>query len=430
MKKISVLIVGSGGREHALGWKISRSPFLKKLYFAPGNGGTQEIGTNIPISQKEIKKLLSFTKEKKIDLTIIGPEDPLALGIVDLFYQHNLLIFGPTKKAARLESSKSFAINFMKKHQIPHPSSWIFDDLKEAISFIKSSRLKHFVIKADGLVLGKGVFICKNKKEAKMTVEKLMIKKIMGEAGKKIVIQEELTGEEISFLVISDGKTFLSFLPSQDHKRVFDNDRGPNTGGMGAYAPVPFINKKLITTIENKIIKPTIVGMRKQKTPFVGVLYAGLMIVNRQPYVLEFNVRFGDPETQPLMMLLKSDLLPILYQAAKKNLINLKLKFKKGAAITVVLAAKGYPGKYRKEVPINLDYQSLSQHAQIFHAGTVLENDQLLTNGGRVISVTLFDKKLPLAFKKIYRFIKQKKVFFKGMHYRTDIGKRALKYFY
>ncbi len=423
MKKISVLIIGSGGREHALGWKISQSPYLKKLYFAPGNAGTALLGKNVPIKQKEIKTLLNFALEKKIDLTIVGPEEPLALGIVDLFLKNHILIFGPTKKAAQLESSKVFAVKFMKKYHIPHPRSWILTSFSKAIRFIERTPLKKIVVKADGLAMGKGVFVCQTKNEAKEAIRKIMLEKIFGDAGKKIVIQEKLNGEEISLLTISDGKNYLLFPPAKDHKPVFDNDQGPNTGGMGAFVPVPWVKKELLDTIEKKVIFPTILGMKKEKNPFQGILYAGLMIVENKPYVLEFNVRFGDPETQPLMMILKNDLLPVIYDACQKKLKRHLLQFKKGSSICVVLASKGYPNQYTKGEPVAIKKELLNKNVVIFHAGTDRKGDQLIKTGGRVIGVTLYAKDLPSAYKNVYHLIGKKIVDFKDIHYRHDIGK-------
>lgn len=432
MKKINVLIIGQGGREHALGWKIVQSPLLKKIYFAPGNGGTCQLGENISIKINEIEKLIDFALKNRIDLTVVGPEEPLALGIVDCFTKKNLLIFGPTKKAAQLETSKSFAVSFMKKYHIPHPPSWIFNNPKEAIRFIKKSPLSSFAIKADGLAAGKGVIIVDSKEKAKEAVETIMVRKKFGQAGKKIVIQKKVKGEEISVLTITDGKVILIFPPAQDHKRVFDGDQGPNTGGMGAYAPVPFVKKNLLKEIKEKIIEPTLTGMRKEGKVYQGILYAGLILTNTGPQVLEFNARFGDPETQPLMMLLEGDILPLLIASAKGNLAVLQSQFrvKMGSAVCVVLSAKGYPDEYQKGEIININNASTSKQLTIFHAGTIVKDNQLLTNGGRVVGVTGYGKNLKSALKKIYQFIEKKGVYFEGQHYRKDIGKKTFNFKY
>lgn len=429
MRKINVLIIGQGGREHALGWKITQSPFVEKIYFAPGNGGTCQIGENIPIKINEIEKLLNFALKNRVGLTVVGPEEPLALGIVDCFAKKNLLIFGPTKKAAQLEASKAFAVSFMKRYNIPHPSSWIFNNPKEAIRFIKNSPLSSFAIKADGLAAGKGVMIAKSKEKAQEAVETIMVKKIFGQAGEKIVIQKKVEGEEISALAITDGKTILIFPPIQDHKRAFDDDQGPNTGGMGAYVPVPFVKKKLLEEIKKKIILPAIIGMKEEKTPYRGILYAGLILTKTGPQVLEFNARFGDPETQPLMMLLEGDLLPLLIASTKGNLASFQsqFRFKKGASVCVVLASGGYPGTYKKGKVIHFNKTPL-KNLTIFHAGTIVKNNRLVTNGGRVVGVTGYGKNLKSALKKVYQFIEEKGVYFDDQHYRKDIGRKAFNF--
>lgn len=427
---MKILIIGSGGREHALGWKLAQSagrrPKVKKIYFAPGNAGTNQIGENINIDCEDIDKLLNFALKNKIDLTVVGPEAPLALGIVDLFEKNNLKIFGPTKKAAQLESSKAWAIKFMEKYNIPHPRSFIFEDAKKAINFLESYQ-GEVVVKADGLAQGKGVLVPKDKKEAKEAVKKNMIEKEFGEAGNKIVIQEKLVGQEVSITAFADGKTVTLMLPAQDHKRVFDNDKGLNTGGMGAYAPVPFVSKKLLKQIEKNILQKTIDGMRKEGVPYKGVLYAGLMINKNEPKVLEFNVRFGDPEAQPIMVLMKSDLLPILFSCLRGNLKKQRVTFRRGSAVCVVLASAGYPGKYKKgEIIYGLDKIGNS-HSQIFHAGTATKNGQIITNGGRVLGVTAYGQNIKKAIKRVYEIIGKKVVYFKNMHYRKDIGEKSMK---
>ena len=422
---MKILIIGSGGREHALGWKIKQSPKVEKIYFAPGNAGTQAIGENITIGVEEINKLAQFAKDKKIDLTVVGPEASLVMGICDLFKKEGLKIIGPSKKASQIEGSKIFAKQLMKKYKIPTAKYFIFDDFNEAEKHLNKSKYP-LVIKADGLSLGKGVAVCKNKKEAEKFLKKLMIDKIFGGSGEKIIIEECLFGQEISFMVITDGKDFLSFLPSQDHKRLIDNNQGPNTGGMGAYTPVPFVDKKLLKKIEKEIVAPTIKGMAKEGCLYQGILYPGLILTKEGPKVLEYNCRFGDPETQPLMMLLKSDLLEIFQAQLKKQLKNKKLIFKKGFSVGVVLASAGYPGDYKKGEQIHGSNDVKDKEVEIFQAGTKEENKKIVTNGGRVLSVTASGLTLEESIKKVYQYIGKKSVHFKGMQYRRDIGKNGL----
>lgn len=423
----SVLIIGSGGREHALGWKLKQSSQVDKIYFAPGNAGTQEIGENINIKTTEINKLLYFAQKNKIDLTLVGPEDPLAAGIVDLFEKNNLLIFGPSKLATRLESDKAWAIDFMKKYHIPHPASYRFNNYKDACSFFESHKAKDYVIKASGLALGKGVILPNLKSEALNAIKRMMIDKEFADAGDEVVIQERISGPEISLMAFSDGKTIVPLLSVQDHKRIFDNDRGPNTGGMGAYAPVPLMSKKLLNRIIKTILYPTIEGMIKEKCPYKGILYVGLMITNKCPMVLEYNARFGDPETQPLMMLLKSDLLSILLSCVKGDLDKKQVVFDKKVAVCVVLASKGYPGKYEKGEIIHGLKTIDKKNIIIFHAGTVVEDKRVLTSGGRVLGVSVYEKDMKRALQKTYAVIGNKGVHFQGMQYRKDIGRGFIK---
>ncbi len=422
---MKILIIGSGGREHALGWKIKQSPLVKKIYFAPGNPGTKEIGENIPIEAIEIGKLLKFAKEKKIDLTVVGPETPLVLGVVDLFKKEKLKIIGPSKKASQIESSKTFAKQLMIKYKIPTAKYFSFTDLVEAKKYLQHVKYPQ-VIKADGLFLGKGVAVCKSRKEAEKFLSELTNNKTLGESAKKIIIEECLYGQEISFMVITDGKDFISLLPSQDHKRLNENNQGPNTGGMGAYTPVPFLDKKLILQIEKEIVVPTIKAMAKEGCLYQGILYPGLILTREGPKVLEYNCRFGDPETQPLMMSLESDLVEIFLAQQKNKLKNKKLVFKKGFSVGVVLASAGYPGEYKKGDQIyGLDKVN-DKDIQVFHAGTKEENKKIITNGGRVLSVTATGITLEETIKKVYQYIGKKAVHFKGMLYRHDIGKNGL----
>ncbi|KKP60895.1 MAG: Phosphoribosylamine-glycine ligase [Candidatus Roizmanbacteria bacterium GW2011_GWA2_34_18] len=415
---MKILIIGSGGREHALGWKIKQSPQIEKIYFAPGNPGTKEIGENIPnIDATDIKKLVQFAKDKKIDLTVVGPEIPLVLGIADVFRKERLNIIGPSKKASRIEGSKTFAKEIMKKYKIPTAQYFAFNDFDQAKKHLDKAKYP-LVIKADGLCMGKGVAVCKNKKEAERFLKQLV--------GKKIIIEECLFGQEISFMVITDGKDFLSFLPSQDHKRLIDNDRGPNTGGMGAYTPVPFVDKKLIKQIEKEIVVPTIKGMAKEGCLYQGILYPGLILTKNGPKVLEYNCRFGDPETQSLMMQLESDLVEIFQAQQKKQLKNKKIIFKKGFSVGVILASAGYPGDYKKGDQIYGLNDVKDEKVQIFHAGTKELDKKIVTNGGRVLSITSHGESLTETIQKTYQQIGKKGIHFKGMQYRRDIGKKGL----
>ena len=425
MKKLKILVIGQGGREHALGWQLNRSPLAKKIFFAPGNAGTENLGENIDIKVDEIEKLADFAKKEKIDLTIVGPELPLVLGIVDFFQKKGLNIIGPSKKASLIEGSKIFAKKLMSKYNIPTAKYAIFTNFNCAKTYLKKADYP-LVIKADGLCQGKGTKVCDNQKEAEEFLRKLMVKKIFGSAGEKVIIEDCLIGQEISFMVITDGKDFLSFLPSQDHKRLLDNNQGPNTGGMGAYAPVPFVDKNLIKQIEKKIVAPTISALAQEGCLYQGILYPGLILTKSGPKVLEFNCRFGDPETQPLMMLLQSDLLPIFLSLIEGKLKKEKLVFKKGAAVCVILAAKGYPGNYEKgEIIYGLD-KIKDKNIQIFHAGTVKNNNQIVTAGGRVLGITGYASSLFSALKKVYKVIGKNGVYFKNMIYRKDIGQKGL----
>ncbi|MEK7177233.1 MAG: phosphoribosylamine--glycine ligase [Patescibacteria group bacterium] len=422
---MKILIIGSGGREHALGWKIKQSPLVTKIYFAPGNPGTKEIGENINIDSMDFKRLVKFSKDKNIDLTIVGPETPLVLGIVDVFKKEKLKIFGPSKKAAQIEGSKTFSKELMKKYKIPTAEYFVFNDFNEAKKYLQKAKYP-LVIKADGLCMGKGVAVCKNRKEAETFLSELMIDKTFGKSAEKIIIEECLFGQEISFMVITDGKDFLSFSSSQDHKRLVENNQGPNTGGMGAYTPVPFVDKKLLKQIEKEIVAPTIKAMAKEGCLYQGVLYPGLILTKSGPKVLEYNCRFGDPETQPLMMNLESDLVEIFLAQQKKQLKKKKLIFKKGFSVGVVLASAGYPGTYKKGDEIFGLKNIKDEKVQIFQAGTKNVDKKIVVGGGRVLSVNTSDDSLEVAMKKAYQFIGKKGVYFKGMQFRKDIGKNGL----
>lgn len=396
---MKVLVIGSGGREHALVWKLAQSKDVKKIYCAPGNGGIAQFTECV-----DTKDILGFAAREKIDFTIVGPEQPLVMGIVDEFQSRGLRIFGPTKQAAQLEGSKVFAKKLMQKYNIPTARGEIFSNPHDA----KRAVVAPCVVKADGLAAGKGVFVCHTKEEAVNAIELIMEKRIFGESGTKIIIEECLEGEEVSILAFSDGKNVVPLVPAQDHKRIYDNDKGPNTGGMGAYSPVPIITEELNWQIQKNILEPTIKAMEKEGYPYHGILYAGLMITKDGPKVLEYNVRFGDPETQAILPRMKSDLLePMLNN-------KYQISWADEPCVCVVITSGGYPDKYEKGYPIEgLDNV---KDAIVFHAGTRYENGKFYTNGGRVLGVTAF------GVQKCYDAVA--KIKFKDMHYRKDIGRR------
>jgi phosphoribosylamine--glycine ligase len=422
-----VLILGGGGREHTICYSLSKSPKLEKLFCIPGNGGISEIAETIEnISVTDFDKIIKFCKENKIDLVIPGPEEPLVKGLKDSLNKEGIKVFGPDTVGALLEGSKSFAKEIMSKAGIPTAKFEIFDESSKAKAYIEKKGAP-IVVKADGLCAGKGVFVCETKEEAIRAIEKIMEEKIFGEAGNKVVIEEKLVGEEASYIVITDGYNFKALPTSQDHKRLLDNDEGPNTGGMGAYSPTPLIDQALKEKIEEKIIKPTLKILEKEGHPYIGFLYAGLMIVNKEPYVLEFNCRLGDPEAQAILPRVESDFLEIIEMALEKNLNKIDLKEKSESAVCVVMASKGYPGKYEKGKKIEgLEKASQIPGVIIFHAGTKKINNEFYTNGGRVLGVTALDKDIPLAIEKAYKAVSM--IYFEGAHYRKDIGKKAFKY--
>ncbi len=416
---VNVLVVGSGGREHSLGWKLSQSTNVDKVYTAPGNGGTEN---NVPIPVDRLEDLAEFA-QKNNSFTVVGPEAPLALGIVDFFEEKNLKIFGPNKKAAQLESSKIWAKNFMKRNNIPTAEFEIFDDAKKAIEYVKS--INHpVVIKADGLAAGKGVIVCNSTEEALSAIDTILVKKTFGEAGNRIIIEERIDGVEASYISLSDGNFAISMATSQDHKRIYDNEMGPNTGGMGAYSPTRFIEKSMAKKIQEKIINKTIDGMKNEGASFKGFLYAGVMIKENEPYVLEYNVRMGDPECQPIMMRMDSDLYDYLLASTTGALSSLSpISWKNQSAVCVVLASKGYPEAYPKNEEITgLDFSS--DETFVFHAGTKKENDKVLTNGGRVLGVTALGDSLQQAISNAYSAVD--KVNWPNKYSRLDIGKKGL----
>jgi phosphoribosylamine---glycine ligase len=421
---MKVLIVGSGGREHALTWAMKKSPSVERVFIAPGNPGTSALGTNLPgIRPNDGEAVLQAARDNKIDLTIVGPESPLVEGLADRFRAEGLTVFGPSRAAARLEGSKVFSKEFMARHRIPTAPFTVFDSATAAHQYVDRNA-PPLVLKADGLASGKGVTVAMNREDAHRAIERMMVEKVFGAAGDSILIEEFLAGEEASLFVVSDGQHHVPFVAAQDHKRAYDRDRGPNTGGMGAYAPSALITKPLLAEIRERIIDPALSGLAKEGTPYVGLLYAGLMISPSGPRVVEFNCRFGDPETQALMPLLDSDLFTLLDSASHGRLAEAPLRWKSGSAVTVVLASQGYPGDYQLGYDIDGIEDAEREGAIVFHAGTAIKDDRLVTNGGRVLNVTVHESTLGAALERVYRAAAQ--IRFKGMHYRRDIGARAL----
>jgi len=420
-----ILVVGSGGREHALVWKISQSKLCDKIFCAPGNGGIAQIAECIDIQAEDISGLLKFAQKEKIDLTVVGPEKALALGIVDEFVKAKLKIFGPSKSAAKLEASKVFSKELMAKYVVPTAQFKIFDNPDKAKEYIESTGAP-CVVKADGLAAGKGVVVARNVDEAKAAVTSMMQDKIFGDAGKKIIIEECLVGEEASILVITDSKEVLALASAQDHKRIFDSDQGANTGGMGAYSPAPIVNEFVLKQVMDKIIYPIIDGLAREGIPYRGVLYAGIMMTKLGPRALEFNVRFGDPETQVILPRLKSDLVEVLLAASTGQLSKIgALDWDKRACVCVVCAAGGYPGNYIQGDAISgLEQAASLDDVVVFHAGTKKSGDKILTSGGRVLGVTGLGANIKEAIDRTYQAVD--KIKFEGMQFRKDIGKKAL----
>lgn len=421
---MKVLVIGSGGREHALVWKLAQSPKVKKIYAAPGNGGIEELAETVDIKINDLERVVDFVQTNNIDLTIIGPEAPLVDGIVDVFSKKSLRIFGPTKEASQLEGSKVFAKMICSKYGIPTSPFKIFDNPQEAKDYIdKTDKLQ--VIKADGLAAGKGVIVSKDKEEAKDAVDLIMVDREFGEAGSKIVVEERLFGEEASILAFSDGENILPLASSQDHKQIYDGDKGPNTGGMGAYSPTPVITHNIYERIIKEIIEPTIYGMNEEGFAYKGVLYAGVMITDTGPKLLEFNVRFGDPETQAMLPRLKSDLVEVIEATIDGELNDIELKWDSRACVCVVIASGGYPGSYQKQKEISgLDKIKKQKDIIVFHAGTKKKDNTILTNGGRVLGVTGLGESIQEAIDNTYNAIKL--ISFDKMYYRKDIGQKAI----
>lgn len=429
---MKVFVIGSGGREHALAWKVAQSPQVKGLWVAPGNAGTELLverrglaGGNVPLNAESVPELVDFAETVGIDLTIVGPEAPLAEGIVDAFLRHKLAIFGPTQAGAQIEANKAFAKAFMQRHQIPTARFAVFEDYQQALDYLRQADFP-VVVKASGLAGGKGVFVPEDRTRAEKALYEMMVRHSFGEAGEQVVIEERLYGQEVSVLALSDGRTVVPLPPAQDYKRVFDGDQGPNTGGMGAYAPAPFVTPELLQEIQRIILQPAVDGLRREGIPYVGVLYAGLMLTAQGPRVLEFNCRFGDPETQVILPLLESDLVEVIQACIAGKLKEVRLECRPAHAVTVVLASRGYPGSYDKGMVIQgMERVEAMEDVVIFHAGTRRAGQNLVTNGGRVLNVTAVGQSLAEAVARAYEAVQP--ISFDGMHYRQDIGRPARK---
>ncbi len=416
-----VLVIGGGGREHALAWKIAQSPLVKKVYCAPGNAGTASVAENIEIQADNVNALLQFATVTGIGLTVVGPEQPLVKGIVDSFEESGLRVFGPSQRAAEIEGSKVFCKDLMKKYGIPTARYESFDSPDQVKLFTKED--EPVVVKASGLAAGKGVILCSNGEEARSAVQSIMQEKAFGNAGNQVVIEEFLTGQEVSLLAFTDGKTVLPLDSAQDHKAALDGDKGPNTGGMGAYSPAPIFTGELKQQVIDEILIPTVRAMAKENRYYRGIIYAGLMLTKSGPKVLEFNARFGDPETQPIMMRIKNDIVPIFEACIDGTLSTQTLQWKQEPTVCVVMAAKGYPDSYDKGKEITSLNSGENEQAVIFHAGTKLNNGKVLTDGGRVLGVTAMGKDINQAIKNAYSAVDNIK--WDGIHYRKDIGNKA-----
>ncbi len=417
---MKVMIIGSGGREHTLAWKIKQSPLVDKLYCAPGNGGIASLAECVPIKAMDIDGIVSFAKKEEIDLVIVAPDDPLAAGMVDVLHEAGIRAFGPVKAAAIIEGSKAFSKELMKKYSIPTADYEIFDNSYAAIEYLKTSKYP-VVVKADGLALGKGVIIAQSFEEASGAVLDMMSSKIFGKAGDRVVIEEFITGPEVSILAFTDGRTIVPMVSSQDHKRALDNDQGLNTGGMGAFSPSRVYNKETAEFCMEKIFLPTMNAMNSENRKFKGVLYFGLMLTSEGPKVLEYNARFGDPETQVVLPRLKTDIIEIFNAVVDEKLDKVKIEWEDNAAVCVILASGGYPGKYATGFEITgIDDAEKDPSVVVFHAGTKLQDGRYMTAGGRVLGVTATAATMDGAREKAYTAVK--KISFDNMHYRKDIG--------
>ena len=418
---MKVLVIGSGGREHALAWKIAQSPLVKKVFCAPGNAGTANVAENIDIPSDNVDALLQFATVTGIGLTVVGPEQPLVKGLVDSFEESGLRVFGPSQRAAEIEGSKVFCKNLMKKYGIPTARYESFDSPDQVKLFTKED--EPVVVKASGLAAGKGVILCSNAEEARSAVQSIMQEKAFGNAGDQVVVEEFLTGQEVSLLAFTDGKTVLPLDSAQDHKAAFDGDKGPNTGGMGAYSPALVFTEELKQQVIDEIMIPTVRAMAKEGRYYRGILYAGLMLTESGPKVLEFNARFGDPETQPIMMRIKNDIVPIFEACIDGTLAKQSLQWRQEPTVCVVMAAKGYPSSYETGKEISGLNSDENRQVVVFHAGTKLENGKVLTNGGRVLGVTALGSDINQAIKNAYSAVD--KIKWDGIHYRKDIGNKA-----
>ncbi|MBI5342562.1 MAG: phosphoribosylamine--glycine ligase [Deltaproteobacteria bacterium] len=421
---MKVLVVGGGGREHALAWKIAMSPLVEKIYAAPGNPGIAKHAELVPLSVDEVPKLRDFAVANRIDLTVVGPEAPLVAGLADALAKEGLLVCGPSKAAAQLEGSKVFTKNILAKYGIPTADFRVFDEYDDAEQYVLTHRLP-VVIKADGLAAGKGVAVAGTYEEAVAFLKDVMEKRVFGDAGERVVVEDCLTGEEASYIVFTDGEKIVPLPTSQDHKRIGDDDTGPNTGGMGAYSPAPVVTPEVEKKAIKKIFEPLLAGMRAEGMPFRGILYGGLMIERGEPKVLEFNVRFGDPEAQPLFMRLESDLVPLLMQCAQGKLTDAEMKIDPRPTVCIVMSSGGYPGSYKKGFPISgIEDAEREGGIQVFHAGTAVKDGRLVNNGGRVLGVTAVDKDIRSVIERGYRAAE--KIQWEGAYFRRDIGRRAL----
>jgi phosphoribosylamine--glycine ligase len=423
---MNVLVIGSGGREHALAWKAAQNPHVETVFVAPGNAGTalEKKLKNITINVNDIGGLVAFAREKNIELTIVGPEAPLVIGVVDAFREAGLPIFGPTQGAAQLEGSKAFTKDFLARHNIPTAAYANFTEIEPALAYVRKQGTP-IVVKADGLAAGKGVIVAMTLEEAEAAIRDMLAGNAFGEAGSRVVIEEFLEGEEASFIVMVDGKHVLPMATSQDHKRVGDQDTGPNTGGMGAYSPAPVVTSEVYERIMQQVIYPTVAGMAQEGHPYCGFLYAGLMIdAAGHPKVIEYNCRFGDPETQPIMMRMQSDLVDLCLTAITGNLNQAESRWDPRAAVGVVLAAGGYPGPYHKGDAISGLPEIEADGEKVFHAGTAVKGDQVITNGGRVLCATALGDSVSQAQQRAYKLTKQ--IHWEGVFFRNDIGYRAI----
>ena len=423
---MKILVVGSGGREHALVWKIAQSPRVKKIFTAPGNPGTAQFGENVDIAADDLAALVDFGHQNRVDLVVVGPERPLVAGIVDAFEKADLRIFGPNAAAARLEGSKAFCKQLLRRHAVPTAEHRTFSRPDDARKYIRT-REEPVVVKASGEALGKGVFVCKTQDEALQAVEQIMVDRIFGDAGDEVVVEEKLVGEEASILALVDGRNIYAMESSQDHKPIFDDDKGPNTGGMGAYSPAPVVTPELMSHIERDILVPTVHAMNREGCPYRGLLYAGVMVTPGGPKALEYNVRFGDPEAQPLMMRLKSDLVDLMEATIEGRLDEIDLEWDSRTAVGVVMASGGYPGPYEKgKVISGLDEVAKLDEVVVFQAGTKEVDGRIVTAGGRVLCVTALGDTVQAAKARAYEAVEQ--IDFQGAQYRTDISDKALRY--